>query len=194
MQESQTKIFENLNVVSVYDREKKIDKMFPMWISHVDKEIRLELSKKYLTDFYLSEIIYSILKTTCFYPDYKTSLTAREGDISSYTLIVNGYLIDGRVPEKGKKHKSIIVNFIDDLSPDIDDLECVREFRDMIKISYNDFKSYFGKEKIVINFGGKFKRKNCINYSKFMKVYLREKGIEDDIFYELGLFRCVAYL
>ncbi len=161
------------------ERERRIEgKVF---VDHYNEEIRVyNFRKDSLTNKEKVEIIYGILEESILFPNSIFSLNNTEGKMGEYTLLVNGYLLNGEYKEKNKKYDSIITELIDKTKHYDGEPECIEYYRSKIKSFYKENKNSLGKENLVLELKNTNIFKGYIYYknmSKLLYTYLKEKRV-----------------
>lgn len=149
-----------------------------VYINHEESVIRLyNFSKKELTNKEKVEVLYSILEECVLFPRL---ITTREvGNIGSYVLLLNGYLLDGSFKEPRKRYNSIVTELIDNTEHYEGEPKTLTDLRNEVRTYYELYKDKFGKTKIIIPltnnniFEG---YKNIVNLATILRTYLADKG------------------
>ncbi len=164
---------------SVYDEEHEIEG--DVYFNHDMREIRIyNFPKNELTSEEKDKIIACILKRTYLFPDY---LRFKENndmdkDISQYTLLINGYLLDGTYKEFGKKYKTIIEEFIENTNY-FDESDEIHKIKNRVMYFYQKHKAKLAKEEVVIYLNNPKIVKGFTEYRNFIRfftAYLKSKG------------------
>lgn len=174
--ESEEKIV--MYIDSIRDEEHSI--CGKVYINHDQREIRIYdfPLRRQLKESEKVEIIYSILESLWLFPFSERSNAAYIGDITQYTLLINGYLTDGTFKEIRVRYKSIIEEFIDTVKTDEENQE-ILNLRLKIRHFYNKYEEELGKESVIIYlltnkiFSGIIE---YINFTRLFSSYLKSKG------------------
>lgn len=165
------------------DAEDEKDKIIEgkVYINHDSKEIRLYNFRKYnLTNKEKVEILYGILEESVLFPNSLFSQNNTDGKLGEYTILINGYLLNGEFKEKDKKYNSIITELLDNTKHYADEPKCIEYYREKIRSFYNKNKNILGKEKVKLELSISNRIKGYIEYVNIVKLlstYLKEKGI-----------------
>lgn len=151
-----------------------------VYINHDQREIRIYNFpiKRDLKENEKIEILYSILESLWLFPFSEKSNAAYIGDITQYTLLINGYLTDGSFKEPREKYKCIIEEFID-APKDKDENIQISDIRQKVKHFYDKFEDDLGKTNVVIYlFSNKIVSGivEYINFTRLFSSYLKSKG------------------
>lgn len=151
-----------------------------VYINHDQREIRIYdfPLRRQLKECEKVEIIYSILESLWLFPFSERSNAAYIGDITQYTLLINGYLTDGTFKEPRVRYKSIIEEFIDTAKTDEENTE-ILNLRLKIKHFYNKYEESLGKESVVIYLLNNKIVSGIVEYINFTRLfssYLKSKG------------------
>lgn len=151
-----------------------------VYINHDQREIRIYdfPLRRQLKECEKVEIIYSILESLWLFPFSERSNAAYIGDITQYTLLINGYLTDGTFKEPRVRYKSIIEEFIDTAKTDEENTE-ILNLRLKIKHFYNKYEEVLGKESVVIYLLNNKIVSGIVEYINFTRLfssYLKSKG------------------
>lgn len=151
-----------------------------VYINHDQREIRIYdfPLRRQLKECEKVEIIYSILESLWLFPFSERSNAAYIGDITQYTLLINGYLTDGTFKEPRVRYKSIIEEFIDTAKTDEENTE-ILNLRLKIKHFYNKYEESLGKKSVVIYLLNNKIVSGIVEYINFTRLfssYLKSKG------------------
>lgn len=150
-----------------------------VYFNHDDKEIRIyNFNKKDLTAEEKEKIAFVILKEEYLFPNSFKSEEIGRGNIAQYTLLINGYLLDGTFKERGVKYKSITEELIDNCS-NYESKEEISNLLCEINYFYNKYSNEIGKREVKIYLTGKGIFKSFIEYINFAKLfaaYSKSKG------------------
>lgn len=148
-----------------------------VFFNHDKKEIRIfNLNKKELSDLEKTKIMFEIIKKEYLFPYSFKSLEIAKGNIAEYTLLINGYLLDGTFKEYDQKYKSIVEELIDEFK---DGDEEVENITTKIKHFYRKYAEEIGKEEVDIYLTGNGVINSFIeyiNFSKLFAAYAKSKG------------------
>jgi hypothetical protein len=171
--------FEDVGKIVLYDynaSEEDFEIEGDVYFNHDLREVRIyNFKKSYLTEEEKSKIIFSILKSECLFPNYLKSKNNSIGDIAQYTLLINGYLLDGSFKKIGKKYKTIIEEFVES-SEESEEFSSIKY---KIKYFYDRYEDVLGKETVNIFLTNKGIIKGFIEYINFVDLfaaYLKSKG------------------
>ena len=133
------------------------------------------------------KIIYSILKETVFFPNARKSENALRGNIETYTLLINGYLLDGRFKEQNETYPSICTEFMN-IGNYEEEPVLSKVIRENVLNICNEYKESLGKEKISFKVTSssriKFRMKKyfeLLNTAIVLNEFLKDKGINVEI-------------
>lgn len=151
-----------------------------VYINHDQREIRIYnfSIKRELKEYEKVEILYSILESLWLFPFSERSNAAYIGDITQYTLLINGYLTDGTFKEPRVRYKCIIEEFIDTLQTEGENQE-ILDLRLKIRHFYNKYEEVLGKESVVIYLLNNKIVSGIVEYINFTRLfssYLKSKG------------------
>lgn len=156
-------------------------------INHKDKVIRLyNFPEIDLGDQEKCQIILALLEEVCLLPDSKISKERLRGNIAEYTLLKNGYLLDGSYKEPNKKYKSIIEELIDS-SANCRIPKYMSDTLNLVKEFYNANKDVIGKAEASINLRCNFGLsgyRDCYNVVNILASYLTCKRKSCKIYVE----------
>ena len=173
--ESHQKIF--LYKDSVYDEDHEIEG--DVYFNHDRNEIKIyNFPKVDLTSEEKDKIMASVLKGVCLFPNYLKSKESQIGDIAQYTLLINGYLLDGTYKASGKRYKTIIEEFIENTNY-FDESDEIHKIKNKILYFYTKYESKRSKENVVIHLNNNHLIKGFIEYKNFIRLftaYLKSKG------------------
>lgn len=152
-------------------------------INTSQRVIRLyDFPKKELTNKDKVNIIYSILEGSVLYSHSKLFGKLRTEDIENYTLLVNGYSINGdflKIPYLGAPNKnSVAYDLIENTKHYDGEPEYIENMRKTIKTSFDRYIRKHGMEEIVIDIEYKdlFKGyKDVQNLAKILQAYFLSK-------------------
>lgn len=164
---------------SIYDEDHEIEG--DVYFNHDAREIRIyNFPKNELTSEEKDKILSSILKSTYLFPNCVRSKENNDmdRDIAQYTLLVNGYLLDGTFKEFGKKYKTIIEEFIENTNY-FDDSDEIHKIKNKIMYFYQKYKSKLAIEEVEIYLNNPKIIKGFTEYRNFIRLfagYLKSKG------------------
>lgn len=151
-----------------------------VYINHDQREIRIYNFpiKRELKEYEKVEILYSILESLWLFPFSERSNAAYIGDITQYTLLINGYLTDGTFKEPWVRYKCIIEEFIDTLQTEGENQE-ILDLRLKIRHFYNKYEEELGKKNVIIYLLNNKIVNGIVEYINFTRLfssYLKSKG------------------
>lgn len=152
-----------------------------MYINHDAKEVRVyNFRKTELTNKEKIDLLYGILEECVLFPNAKRSLQAKRGQIETYVLLVNGYLMDGTFKEPNETYSSIATQFLDETKHYDGEPECSEYLRSKVKSIYEENKEQLGKEVVSFKVTSTSRIKtyyDIINTCILLDAYLKDKGI-----------------
>lgn len=173
--EKQKKIY--LYEDSIYDEDHKIEG--EVYFNHDEKEIRIyNFSKSELTDEEKSMIMFCILEKEYLFPYIINSTEIVKGNIAEYTLLINGYLLNGEYKERGKKYKTIVEELIDNFKVCDDDND-IYKLLCKIRHFYKKYDEDIGKKEVNIYLTVNGVINGFIEYINFARIfaaYSKSKG------------------
>lgn len=162
-----------------------------MFINHEDEEIRIYdfHTKEELDVEDKGKLIFSLMKQLILLPNVNKSKVARYRDLKSYTLLLNGYLLDGSFKDKNKEYPSICTEFMNLGTYNGEPLESIR-LRYNVQTIYNQYKDKLGKEVISMKVVDSSVKERVIRYFEMINTatILREYLKDKEIFCEIVVY------